>query len=304
MRPRWLLPLSLLALFATLPLWAESYYLTFFLFLFISMALAQSYDLVGGHMGYLNLGHAAFFGIGAYAFAILVGKGWPVGAAVLAAVLVPAAFAGGISYPFFRLRGAYFALATFGLVVLLELLAFNFSGLTGGSIGLTVVTGYQLVPAYYASLALVAGMAGATLGIARSRVGLALVSIREDEEVAEVFGIHAYYFKALTLMGSAGVAGLAGAVYCWYIAYIIPPTVFGLEIALGPIVMAMLGGSGTVVGPILGAFTVDIIRELLRLKTQYLALTIYGVLLILVGLFMPGGIARSALWRRLAGLAR
>lgn len=304
MRPRWLLPLGLLALFATLPLWAETYYLAFFLFLFISMALAQSYDLVGGYMGYLNLGHAGFFGIGAYTFGILVAREWPVALAFPAAVLVPAAFAGGISYPFFRLRGAYFALATFGLVVLLELLAFNFSGLTGGSIGLTLVTGYQLVPAYYASLGLVAGMAGATVVIARSRMGLALVSIREDEEVAEVFGIHAYYFKALTLMGSAGVAGLAGAVYCWYLTYIIPPTVFGLEIALGPIVMAMLGGSGTVVGPILGAFIVDIFREVLRLKTQYLALTIYGVLLILVGLFMPGGIARSALWRRLAGPGR
>lgn len=298
------LPPLLLTIFATLPLWAEAYYLSFFLFLFISMALAQSYDLVGGYMGYLNLGHASFFGIGAYAFGILVGKGWPVAVAFAAAVLVPVVFAGGISYPFFRLRGAYFALATFGLVVLLELLAFNFSGLTGGSIGLTIVTGYQLVPAYYASLALVAAMACITTLVARSRVGLALVSIREDEEVAEVFGIHASSFKSLTLMGSAGVAGLAGAIYCWYLTYIIPPTVFGLDTAIGPIVMAMLGGSGTVVGPILGAFIVDIVREVLRLKTPYLALTIYGILLILVGLFMPGGIARSALWRRVVGRAR
>ncbi|MBI2460840.1 MAG: branched-chain amino acid ABC transporter permease [Candidatus Rokubacteria bacterium] len=298
------LAFGLLAGFATLPLWAEAYYLSFLLFLFISMALAQSYDLVGGYMGYLNLGHAAFFGIGAYTFGILVHEGLPVAVGFAAAVVVPMAFAGGISYPFFRLRGAYFALATFGLVVLLELLAFNFSGLTGGSIGLTVMTGYQLVPAYYMSLALVAGMACATILITRSRIGLALVSIREDEEVAEVFGIHALFFKALTLMGSAGVAGLAGAVYCWYLTYLIPPTVFGLETALGPIVMAMLGGSGTVVGPILGAFIVDLFREILRLKTQYLALTTYGILLILVGLFMPGGIARSALWRRLVARVR
>jgi branched-chain amino acid transport system permease protein len=295
-----------LAGLAALPYLTRSTYLVaFFLSVFIAAILAQSYDWVGGHMGYLNLGHASFFGLGAYAFGILLKAGVPAVLAFAAGAAAPAAFALLISYPFFRLRGAYFALATFGLVTLLELLAANFSRLTGGSEGLTIPTGYRLYHAYYAALALLALLVAATAALARSRAGLALVAIREDEEVAGAFGINAYAVKSAALAASAAVAGLAGGLYCWYLTYIIPSTVFGLDVAIGPIVMAMLGGSGTVAGPVLGALLLDVFREVLRLETQYLALTIYGVILVLVGLFLPGGIAAPHRWRRLAaGLRR
>ena len=300
-----LLGLAAVAGFAALPLLTTSTYLVaFFLSVFTVAVLAQSYDWVGGHLGYLNLGHASFFGIGAYTFGIRLKAGAHPGLAFAAGVLVAMAFALAISYPFFRLRGAYFALATFGLVALLELLASNLSSLTGGSEGLTIPTGYRLYHAYYATLALLAALVVATACLTRSRLGLALVSIREDEEVAGAFGVNAYAMKCLTLVASAGVAGLAGGLYCWYLTYIIPGTVFGLDVAIGPVVMAMLGGSGTVVGPVLGALVVDTIRELLRLKTQYLALTIYGVMLVLVGLFLPGGLAAPHRWRRLAAALR
>ena len=300
-----LLGLCAFAAFAALPvLTTSTYRVAFFLSVFIVAILAQSYDWVGGHLGYLNLGHASFFGIGAYTFGILLRAGQPLGLAFVAAVLVTMAFALAISYPFFRLRGAYFALATFGLVALLELLASNLSRLTGGSEGLTIPTGYRLYHAYYASLVLLAAVIVATAWLARSRLGLALVSIREDEEVAGAFGVNAYAVKCLALVASAGVAGLAGGLYCWYLTYIIPTTVFGLDVAIGPIVMAMLGGSGTVAGPLLGALIVDTFREVLRLKTQYLALTIYGAMLVLVGLFLPGGLAAPHRWRRLAAALR
>jgi branched-chain amino acid transport system permease protein len=291
-----------LALAAALPYLTESTYTVAFLFsVFIAAILAQSYDWVGGHMGYLNLGHASFFGIGAYTLGILLQAGAPLGAAFAAGVGTASLFALLISYPFFRLRGAYFALATFGLVSLLELLALNLSGLTGGSGGLTIPPGYRLYHAYYAALALLAGLVAGTAWLARSPLGLAMASIREDEEVAGAFGVNAFAVKALVLAISAGVAGLAGGLYCWYLTYIIPGTVFGLDVAVGPIVMAMLGGSGTVAGPLLGALVVDVIREVLRLETQYLALTIYGVMLVLVGLFLPGGLAAPGRWRRLVG---
>jgi ABC-type branched-subunit amino acid transport system permease subunit len=300
-----LLGLGLLAAFAALPwLTTSTYLVAFFLSVFIAAVLAQSYDWVGGHMGYLNLGHASFFGIGAYTLGILLKAGHPLGLALAGAVVLPMAFALVISYPFFRLRGAYFALATFGLVALLELLASNLSGLTGGSEGLTIPTGYRLYPAYYATLLLLAGLVTGTAGLARSRLGLALAAIREDEEVADAFGVNAYAVKCLALVMSAAAAGLAGGLYCWYLTYIIPGTVFGLDVAIGPVVMAMLGGSGTVAGPLLGALVVDVIREVLRLKTQYLALTIYGAMLVLVGLFLPGGLAAPHRWRRLAAVIR
>jgi branched-chain amino acid transport system permease protein len=299
------LGLAGLALFAALPyLTASTYLVSFFLTVFIAAILAQSYDWVGGHMGYLNLGHASFFGIGAYTFGILLKAGQPLLASFAAGAALAAAFALAISYPFFRLRGAYFALATFGLVALLELLASNFSGLTGGSEGLTIPTGYRLYDAYYASLVLLTLLVVATAWLARSRLGLALVSIREDEEVAGAFGVNAYAVKCLGLMASAAVAGLAGGLYCWYLTYIIPTTVFGLDVAVGPIVMAMLGGSGTVAGPLLGALVVDVIREMLRLRTPYLALTIYSAMLVLVGLFLPGGLAAPQRWQRLARAVR
>jgi branched-chain amino acid transport system permease protein len=291
--------------FAALPyLTTSTYLVAFLLSVFVTAILAQSYDWVGGHMGYLNLGHAAFFGIGAYTFGILLKAGHPLALALAAGVGLAAAFAVAISYPFFRLRGAYFALATFGLVALLELLASNLSPLTGGSEGLTIPTGYRLYRAYYAALVVLALLVAATAWLARSQLGLALVSIREDEEVAGAFGVNAYAVKCAVLAASAAVAGLAGGLYCWYLTYIIPSTVFGLDVAVGPIVMAMLGGSGTVVGPLLGAFVVDVIREILRLKTPYLALTIYGLMLILVGLFLPGGLAEPRRWQRLVGRAR
>jgi branched-chain amino acid transport system permease protein len=299
------LGLGVLAGFAALPwLTASTYLVAFFLSVFIAAILAQSYDWVGGHLGYLNLGHASFFGIGAYTFGILLSAEQPLAVAFAAGAVLAASFALAISYPFFRLRGAYFALATFGLVALLELLASNLSRLTGGSEGLTIPTGYRLYDAYYGALALLAALVVATAWLARSRLGLALVSIREDEEVAGAFGVNAFAVKCLALVASAAVAGLAGGLYCWYLTYIIPGTVFGLDVAIGPVVMAMLGGSGTVAGPFLGALVVDVIREVLRLKTPYLALTIYGGMLILVGLFLPGGLAAPHRWRRLAAAWR
>ena len=282
---------SLLA-FALLPWIASTYVISLAFALFLTAALAQSYDWVGGHLGYMNLGHAAFFGIGAYAFGIIFARGGGLPLAWAAAVLLPVVAALLMSYPFFRLRGAYFALATFGLVALLERLASNLAGLTRGSEGLTIPTGYRLYPAYYILLILCAALTLGTWWLSRSRLGLALVAIREDEDAVGAYGVAPFRFKCGTLTVSAAVAGLVGAVYTWQITYITPGDIFSLEKAVGPVVIAMIGGSGTVLGPLVGALLIETIREMLRLKTQYLALTVYGVMLILVGLFIPGGLMR------------
>ncbi|MBI4609764.1 MAG: branched-chain amino acid ABC transporter permease [Candidatus Rokubacteria bacterium] len=283
-----------LATAAVLPLLTTTYVTSLFLALFLTAALAQSYDLVGGHLGYMNLGHAAFFGIGAYTFGILYAGGWGLPRAWIAAVLLPVAAALVMSYPFFRLRGAYFALATFGLVVLLERLTSNLAWLTRGSEGLTIPPGYRLYPAYYVLLGLCAFLTVAIWWLSRSRIGLALVAIREDEDAIGAYGVAPFRFKCAALTASAGVAGLVGAVYTWQATYITPVDIFSIERAVGPVVMAMIGGSGTVLGPLVGSLLIEAIREALRLKTQYLALTVYGGMLILVGLFIPGGLMRLA----------
>jgi len=275
-----------------LPLVTSTYVTSLFLALFFTAALAQSYDLVGGYLGYMNLGHAAFFGIGAYTFGILYSSGWGLLLAWIAAVFAAAGTALIMSYPFFRLRGAYFALATFGLVVLLERLTSNLAWLTKGSEGLTIPLGYRLYPAYYVLLGLCALLAFGTWRLSLSRVGLALVAIREDEDAVGAYGVAPFRFKCATLTASAAVAGLVGAVYTWQATYITPVEIFSIERAVGPVVMAMIGGSGTVLGPLVGSLLIEVIREALRLKTQYLALTVYGLMLILVGLFIPGGLMR------------
>lgn len=299
-RLRALLPI-LLVIIATFPLYAGSYLITFTILLFMYTILAESYDIMGGYLGYMNMGHASFFGIGAYSFGLLLNSGLGLFLSLLITAIVVAAFALLISYPFFRLRGAYFALATFGLVKLLEHLAFNLKGLTGGSEGLTVASGYRIIPVYYMSLILCVATIYAVHRISRSRLGLALVSIREDEEVARAFGINTYRYKTIALIISSIFAGLMGGLYIWNIIFINPTAVFGLEIALVPIAMALLGGSGTVLGPIVGAIFITLVEELLWTKVPYLHLAVYGMVIAFVGLFMPGGLVRTKTARNLLG---
>jgi branched-chain amino acid transport system permease protein len=261
-------------------------------FLCVSIAMAASYNIVGGFLGYINLGHSSFFGVSAYTFGISYALGVPFPWAWLAGMGSAVAFAAMICTPLFRLRGAYFAVASFGLITLLELLAHNFADLTGGAAGLSLPPGDRLLPAYYLSFAVAAGSVALSAWVSRSRVGLALMSIREDEEVAAVFGVHTFRFKALALIMSAISPGLIGGVYTWHLTYINPSSVFGLEIALVPIVMAMLGGVGHVWGPVLGAVFITLVEELLWTKMPYLHLATYGVILLLVGFYLPGGLVR------------
>jgi branched-chain amino acid transport system permease protein len=288
--------LSLCALIALglalLPLAVGRYLVTLAFLLWVSITLAESYNLVGGYLGYMNLGHAGFFGVSAYTFGILYAQGTPFLWAWLAGMGCSVTFAAAISVPLFRLRGAYFAVASFGLITLLELLAHNVADLTGGAAGLSLSPGDRLFPAYYLSFAVAAGTVALAALVGRSRLGLALMSLREDEEVAAVFGVHAFRYKTLALVLSAIPPGLIGGIYTWQLTYINPSIVFGLEIALVPIVMAMLGGVGHVWGPVLGALFITLIEEFLWTQVPYLHLTTYGIVLLLVGFYLPGGLIR------------
>ena len=293
-----ILPIVLFIL-ATIPLYVGSYFITFMILLFMYTILAESYDIVGGYLGYMNMGHASFFGIGAYSFGLLLNSGLGVPLSLLGTAIIVAAFALFMSYPFFRLRGAYFALATFGLIKLLEHLAFNLKGLTGGSEGLTVASGYRIIPVYYMSFVLCVATIYTVYKISRSRLGLAFVSIREDEEVARAFGVNTYRYKAIALIISSIFAGLMGGIFIWNIIFINPTGVFGLEIALVPIAMALLGGSGTVIGPVVGAIFITLVEEFLWTKVPYLHLAVYGMVIAFVGLFMRGGLVRTKAARSL-----
>lgn len=280
-------------LLAALPGLGFSYGVVWIFLLAVYFTLALSYDIVGGYMGYMNLGHSTFFGLGAYTTAILLNQGLNLALALGSALLLSAAFAAMVSYPFFRLRGAYFALATFGLISLVEVLTTNLRDLTGGSGGISTPPGNYMLPAYYLVLAVAAGTMVLSHFVARSKFGLALFSIREDEEVARAFGVPTTLYKGLALVISSLPASLVGGIYVWNMTYISPPSVFGLEIALSPIVMAMLGGTGIMVGPLVGAVFITLVQEFLWTKVPYFHLAMYGTVLILLGLFLPGGLVRT-----------
>jgi branched-chain amino acid transport system permease protein len=281
------------------PALGNNYYNSFLFFLFINIVMAETYDIVAGYMGYINLGHGAFFGIGAYAYGVAIMATGSQIASVAFAAAVAVTLAGIVAYPLFRLRGAYFSIATFGVLKLLSVLALNLRGLTGGSAGLSIMpTDSILITYYLAFLVCVAAVALNWL-IAHSSFGLALLTIREDEEVAASSGVKTMTVKWLTLMVAAMLPGLSGAVYMWQTTYIDPDSAFGAGVAFAPVIMAMLGGSGTIAGPVVGATFLTFVQEALWSHIGYLQLTMYGIVLVAVGVLMPGGLMRNRWFARL-----
>lgn len=289
---------------ALLPKVMNSYVIGSIIFLFMIYAvLGISYDIVGGLMGYINLGHIVFFGIGAYSTAILLADfnisfaiGIPMGA------LVGAVFALLFSFPFFRLKGFYFAVITLAFAELASLIVSSklATPATNGFNGITFVQ-YDVFPAYYAALALTVFSSLVSLAILRSKFGLALISIREDEEVSDAIGVNVNRMKILALILSAAIAGTDGAIYFWGRGSISPDTAFGLGITFIPVTVALLGGTGTIVGALVGAALLIYLDyyligylEVLVPSLQYFPNAIIGIILIIVGLFMPKGIIGSA----------
>lgn len=291
--PKLLLGMVAASTAAVFPFFSDPHTLTLGMLFLMYVALAESYDILGGFMGYMNLGHIVFFGIGAYSFGILANRGLPLPAAFLLGAFPAALVAALLAVPFFRLRGFYFAVATLGLVGIFQVLATNLAWLTGGYRGLRIEPGDHTLTAYYGFVVLAGATVLVAYRISRSRFGLAMRSIREDEDAASVFGINTFRYKFAALILSAFLAGVAGEIYLWFLTFLDPRGVFGLDLGLTPIVMALLGGTGTVIGPIIGAGIVVGLEEALLTRITYFHRFLFGVILVAVGIFMPTGIAGS-----------
>ncbi|HME45113.1 MAG TPA: branched-chain amino acid ABC transporter permease [Syntrophorhabdales bacterium] len=289
----WILVLIAILL---VPKFVDPYWVVFLLLLFMYVGIGSSFNITAGYLGYVNLGHYVFFGISAYGFAILYSKGVPFVICMATGVLVTLIFATLISYPFLRLKGGYFALANFGLIKLFELVAGSLRDFTGGTQGISLTPGYRPFQTYYMFLGVALLTIFVCYWIPKSKFGLALFSIREDEEVAEAFGINVNRRKMGAYVLSSVFPALLGAGYAWYSAYIDPEVVFGTDKALLPVTMVMLGGTGTFLGPIFGAIFMLIIEEFLWTSTwlpvwiKSLHLTMLGLILASVGIFSPGGL--------------
>lgn len=264
-----------------------------------AVVLAAAWNLLGGFAGQISLGYSAFVGIGAYTTVLLANAGWspwltlPVGAflAVLFSVLV--------GLPTFRLRGPYFAIATIGVGEAVRVIA---SGMefTGGSSGLRMPSAtFHFLPNYYGMAGLALFTIAVVAWIRAHAFGMALEAIRQDIDAAEALGIPSTRYKLAAHAVSAALVGAAGGLFAMNFQYISPGSVFDFRLSLSIVLMPIVGGIGTLVGPVLGAVLFSYLQIKLlaspALRDSYLF--IYGGLLMLVMLFEPRGIV--GLWERL-----
>jgi branched-chain amino acid transport system permease protein len=277
------------------PLVVETGYILQVLFrIYLFAALGLAWNLVGGYAGQLSLGHAAFFGAGAYGLALFSGKlGMSPWLAVLMGVvvaLVCALLIGGVS---FRLRGPYFVLSTIAFAEVLRLIAKNLPEVTGGDVGVQVPALFHshVNRSFYWAAVVLTGLAYATtVAISRARFGYYLMAIREDEDTALSVGIGAARNKLAALLISAALTALAGALYGSLFLYIVPDQVLAIDVSNEIAIVAMLGGAGTVLGPIVGSVVLESASEVFKNVFKEAHLLIYGVLLVVVVLFLPEGI--------------
>ena len=301
-----------------LPWIVSSYALTVLIFIFFYAYLGQAWNIVGGYAGQLSAGHAAFVGVGGYAAALLsmhagltpwIGM-WIGGA--LAALL--GAFIGYLGFRF-GLRGFYFVLLTVAFAEICRVVALNVDAV-GGALGLYITfTGnprqFQFQDNrvyYYVALALMLGATALVWALERHRLGSYLTAIRQDEGACEALGVDTFRCKMLAMVLSSFLTGVGGTFYAFYLFSLQPNAVFGIPLSVEIIIRPIVGGAGTVLGPILGSFILSPLAEISR---TYFAqggwngahLIVYGLLLIAVVLFLPQGAypALLRLARRRAG---
>jgi len=256
--------------------------LLFTILLYVTMAV--SYDVVGGMLGYLYLGHGLFFGLGAYITALALKHGQTLPLALLLGAFLVLPVAAFLSLPLFRLQGAVFALATLGLLLLGGQLASNLPDLTGGAAGLSLPPNTNPMLTY--SLALLLALATVLMHwlLCSSSLGLQLSSINENEDMAESVGINCAKVKRLALIISAVPAAMAGGLHAREISFVIPAEAFGLENSLAPLLMCLLFKPGTTWGPLLGALVLSTAQEFIWTTVPSFRLSLYGILLIFIGM--------------------
>ncbi|HSE97028.1 MAG TPA: branched-chain amino acid ABC transporter permease [Blastocatellia bacterium] len=259
------------------------------------VTLGSAWNILGGFAGQLSLGHAAFFGIGAYTAAILASKSdlspwWAMIAGPAAAL--PVALA--VGWICFRLRGPYFTLSTIAVGEMVRLVALNWRDLTGGAVGVvirpSIFGGTDKMPYYYIILIMAAGTVALCYMISRRKLGYFLMAIREDEETAESIGINTTRYKLIALAISASLTATAGAFYANYFLFVEPTVVLPLILSVEIVLITIVGGLGTVGGPVVGAVLLKLSSEIFRNVFEQANLLIYGALLIVVILFMPEGL--------------
>lgn len=286
----WILSLAILPFFIS-----DEYFIHILILSMIMGILASSWNLLIGEAGIFSFGHQAFFGVGAYVSAVLAIQvnvsPWITmlfgGIAAALASLV-------IAVPCLRLRGApYISIATLAFAEICRLIATNMVEITRGELGLWGIPGLfaskTRIPYYYAALALLLLVLSALAHIKLSPLGLAFRAIRESPEAAEAVGINTDKTRILAFVVSSLMAGFVGAFYAHYLGILTPSSVLSIRVMIEIVTLTLLGGLGSLFGPMLAAFIITIGLEYMRWLGDY-RLIMYGIGLILLIVFMPHGI--------------
>lgn len=302
---RWTLLAAGIGLLAAVPLVSDNiYWQNVLISTFLLAVLASGWNIMAGYAGYVSLGHSAFVGVGAYTAGILAER-WEVSPLLVAPLggVTAALLALVLSAVTGRTRGAAFVIVSFAVLELLGLVVGNWPSVTGGTNGLLLPlpswdVEYQNWPFYYALLALLLLSVAMSAAIKRSKLGLGLVAIRDDEDKAAGIGVTTSVYKGIAFMASAVLIGVAGAVYGYYVSFLDTSAMFDIVLSVELVLAALLGGRGTVWGPVLGAFLLQPIIE--ATNTQLggadagaIRLLLFGGLLLAVTLLLPRGLLPS-----------
>jgi len=297
----------ILIILLLIPQFLSSYYVYVVILAMLYAVLAASYDLLTGYTGPLSFCHAAFYGLGAYTSALLTLRtGMSFWLAFPTSGVWVFLFGAAVGYPALKLRGHYFAVTTFFFGHFVYLFLLNSRKLTNGPLGLrgirppdsilgidfsSITASYYLVLFFGVLVVVFLHL------LVKSRIGRSLVSIRENEDLAESIGINISFYKVLAFSISAGLAGMAGSLFAHFFRLLHPQEFFWINSEM-IVIMALVGGLGTLVGPIIGAGVVSFFLELLRPAPE-LRFIIWSVMLILVLLFEPRGLV--GIFRRIRG---
>lgn len=281
----------------------KPYYMHILIMIGIYIILVQGLNLITGFTGQVSLGHAAFYGVGAYTSALLTtNAGLSFWIAVPIGGIVAGLFGIALGFPALRLKGPYLVIATLGFSEVIRQIALNWTSLTRGPMGITGIPAPEPINLiftrisfdskttyYYLVLVVVVVFMILVNNLANSRTGRAMFAIREDTVAAEVMGVDLAFYKVSAFVMGAFMAGLAGGLYAHYIRFISPDS-FQVSESTFMLVMLMVGGAGTLIGPVTGATVIYILLEAMRGLDDY-RMIVYGVILFLTIVYVPSGLA-------------
>jgi branched-chain amino acid transport system permease protein len=281
-----------LAALILLPRFVSSYKLLTYTRLLLLAVMAQGWNFIGGYTGYASFGNVAYFGLGAYTTGLLMLSKWhlPFFPALFAGALLSALVAAALGLPILRLKGHYFAIATLGVAEAMRQIADTWDSVTSGSTGIDLPLKAEGEFFYYTALAFALFGLGLTFLLARSKVGYAWVAIREDQDAARMTGIATTRYKVLAYALSAAFAALAGGVTAYQNIHVAPGDFFRIDYTLESIIAVVIGGPGTVLGPLLGAGIYQLLSTYVWSHFLELHPTVLGILIIFFVVFLPRGL--------------